>query len=68
MKIATDDDMELCLACTSEAILSLPIKGGDVHSWEPAPRTIRDILRMPDGLVKREWLKSVRKELKLLVD
>lgn len=28
----------------------------------------RDILRMPDGHVKHEWLKSVRKELKLMVD
>jgi hypothetical protein len=63
-----DNDLELCLACASEAILSLPIKGSDVHSWEPVPRTIREILRMPDGPVKREWLKAVRKELKALVD
>lgn len=60
---ATLDNIELCLACASEAILSYPIKGGDAHSWEPAPRTIRDILKLPEGPVKHEWLKSVKKEL-----
>jgi hypothetical protein len=55
MNTATDKDIELCLACATEAILSLPIKGSDIHSREPAPRTIRDILKMPDGPVKREW-------------
>jgi transposase InsO family protein len=68
MNTTTNEDIELCLACATEAILSLPIKGSNIHSWEPAPRTIRDILKMPDVPVKREWLKAVRKELKALVD
>ncbi len=68
MNTASDEDIELCLACATKAILSHPIKGSDIHSWEPAPRTIRDILKMPEGPVKREWLKAVRKELKALVD
>jgi hypothetical protein len=33
-----------------------------------APATIRDIVKMPNGTIKEEWLKSVRKELKTLVD
>jgi hypothetical protein len=60
--------MELCIACASEAITPCPIKGGDIQSWEPAPRTIRDIIKMSEGQVRNEWLKSVKKELKALVD
>jgi hypothetical protein len=60
--------MELCIACASEAITPCPIKGGDIRSWEPAPRTIRDIIKMSEGQVRNEWLKSVKKELKALVD
>jgi len=40
----------------------------DALSWEPAPNSIQDILKMPDGTVRQEWLKSVKKELKSLVD
>ena len=34
----------------------------DAYSWEPAPKSLQDILRMPDGVVKTGWLKSVKKE------
>ena len=30
--------------------------------------SIREIVKMPHGIVKEEWLRSVRKELKTLVD
>ena len=30
--------------------------------------TIREIVKMPHRIVKEEWLRSVRKELKTLVD
>jgi hypothetical protein len=54
-------------ACAIEAAPSLP-NSNDALSWEPAPATIRDIVKMPNRVVKEEWLKSVRKELKTLVD
>jgi hypothetical protein len=63
-----DENMELCIACASEAIPPCPIKGGDIQSWEPAPRTIRDIIKKPEGQVRNEWLKSVKKVIKALVD
>jgi hypothetical protein len=50
------------------ATLSLPIKGSDVHAWEPTPCTIREILQMTDAPVKCEWLKSEKRELMALVD
>jgi hypothetical protein len=37
-------------------------------SWEPAPKTLREILKMPIGPVKTAWLQSVRKEFKTLID
>jgi len=40
----------------------------DALSWEPAPNSKWDILKMPDGAVRQEGLKSVKKELKTLVD
>jgi len=40
----------------------------DAQSWEPTPKSIRDIIKLTDGFVKNEWMKSVRKELKTLVD
>jgi hypothetical protein len=40
----------------------------DAYSWEPAPKSIRDILKMPDGVVKTGWLKSVKKEMGTLVN
>jgi hypothetical protein len=48
-------------------ITALP-SNNDALSWEPAPRSIRDILKMPQGPVRQAWLKSVWKELKALVD
>jgi len=58
---------DLAQACASEATAALP-NTSDALSWESAPSTIRDIVKMPDGVVKQEWLKSVKKELKTLVD
>jgi len=58
---------ELARACAAEANPGLPNRK-DALSWEPAPSSIRDILKMPDGIVRREWLKSVKKEIKTLVD
>jgi hypothetical protein len=34
---ANSADFDLAYACATEAILSHPIKGGNVDSWEPAP-------------------------------
>jgi hypothetical protein len=58
---------DLAHACAVEATPSVP-NSNDALSWEPAPKTIRDIVKMPDGTIKEEWLKSVRKELKTLVE
>jgi len=58
---------DLAHACAIEATPSVP-NSNDALSWEPAPRTIRDIVKMPDGTIKEEWLKSVKKELKTLVE
>jgi len=58
---------QLACACAIEATPTLPTVG-DALSWEPAPSSIRDILKMPNGTVCQEWLKSVKKELKTLVD
>jgi hypothetical protein len=65
---ATCSDLELALACAVESSLGLDSKTNYACSWEPAPRTLREILNMPDGPVRREWLKSVLKELKTLMD
>ena len=64
---ANDIDFDLVLACASEVITALP-SNNDALFWEPAPRSIRDILKMPQGPVRQAWLKSVWKELKALVD
>jgi hypothetical protein len=64
---ADPSNMELATACASEAIPSLP-SSGDALSWEPAPKSIQEILKMPEGTVRQAWLKSVWKELKALVD
>jgi hypothetical protein len=55
-------------ACAAEAHQHFIPSSDDANSWEPGPRAIRDILKMPDGVVKSAWLASVRKELKTLVD
>jgi hypothetical protein len=59
-------DFELLEACAAEAHQHFIPSSGDAHSWEPTPRSIRDILDMPDGVVRRAWLASVKKELKML--
>jgi uncharacterized protein YdcH (DUF465 family) len=62
------EDEELQEACAVEVHAgSMPSKSNAL-SWEPAPKTLRDILKMPDGPVKTAWLQSVRKEFKTLVD
>jgi len=58
---------DLAHACAIEATPSVP-NSNDALSWEPVPRTIRDIVKMPAGTIKEEWLKSVKKELKTLVE
>jgi hypothetical protein len=58
---------DLAHACAIEATPSIP-NSNDALPWEPAPKTIRDIVKMPPGMIKEEWLKSVRKELKTLVE
>jgi hypothetical protein len=39
----------------------------DTNSWEHAPKTLHDILKLPEEVVQQEWLKSVKKEFKTLV-
>jgi len=55
-------------ACSAETLPTILPNAKDAYSWEPAPKNIRDIIKMPEGVVKTEWLKSVKKELKTLVD
>jgi hypothetical protein len=61
------ENQPLARACVMEATPTLP-NNNDALSWEPAPNNIRDIMKMPDGVVRQEWLKSVKKEKKTLVD
>jgi hypothetical protein len=60
-------DFHLANVCLSEAYSTLDSSSSDGLSWEPAPRSIRDRVKMPHGAVKDAWLKSVRAELKTLV-
>lgn len=60
--------MELLEACVAEAHQQFIPSSDDAHSWEPVPWTLRDILKIPDGVVKSAWLATVKKELKTLVD
>jgi len=62
----TCSDAHLASACAAEAHPAISMD--EAHLWEPAPRTIRDIMTMKDPVVKSAWLASVRKELKTLVD
>ncbi len=55
-------DFELLEACAAEAHQHFIPSSADAHSWEPAPCTIRDILNMPDGVVKLAWLAAVKKK------
>jgi hypothetical protein len=61
------NNKDLAHACAVESTPPLP-SSSDALSLEPAPSTIRDIVKMPEGVVKQEWLKSVKKELKTLVN
>ncbi len=65
---ATCSNLELLEASAAEAHRLFLLSSDDAHTWEPAPRTIRGILKMPDSVVKSAWLAAVRKELKALVD
>jgi hypothetical protein len=55
-------------ACAAEAQPETLPNAQDAYSWEPAPKSIRDILKLPDGPVKTAWLKSVKKEMGTLID
>jgi hypothetical protein len=61
-------DFKLVEACAAEAHQHFLSSTEDAHSWEPITCTIRDILKMPDRVVKRAWISFVKKELKILVD
>ncbi len=58
--------MALALAYTLEAHPIIPLT--DAHAWEAAPWMICNIMRVQDKTIKTEWLKSVSKELKTLLD
>jgi len=61
-------DLNLVEACAVEAHLDIQPVTGDANSWEPVPKTVQDILKMEDGIVRQEWLKALNKELKTLID
>jgi hypothetical protein len=62
------EDKELQEVCAVEAHATPMPSTQNALSWEPAPKTLREILKMPDGPVKAAWLQSVRKEFKTLVN
>jgi len=64
----TCSDQDLVEACAAEAQPAIMPDSQDAYSWEPAPKSIRDILKMFDGVVKTGWLKSVKKEMGTLVN
>jgi hypothetical protein len=61
-------DLNLVEACPIEAHTDLQPLSADANSWEPAPKTICDILKLKDGMVRQEWLKAIKIELKTLID
>jgi hypothetical protein len=61
-------NLSLAEACATEAHPDIQPIAGYANSWEPAPKTIRDILKMADGIVRQEWLRALKKELKTLID
>jgi hypothetical protein len=63
-----DKDTDLAEACSAEAHPFVLPSSSDALSWEPAPKTIRDISKMPEGPVQAGWLKSIKTELKTLFD
>jgi hypothetical protein len=62
------NNLELAEACAVEAHPTPLQPATDALSWEPAQKTLRDILRLPHGTVHIEWLKSVKQELKTPVE
>jgi hypothetical protein len=66
----TCTDVAFVDAWAPEAHLILSPGTQDAQSREPAPRMIRDILNMPEGPIRREWLKSksIHQELKTLIE
>lgn len=60
-------DYHLANMCHAEAYLTLD-STTDALNWEPAPRSIREIVKMTHGPVKEAWLKSVKAEMKTLID
>jgi uncharacterized protein (DUF2342 family) len=62
------EDTHLVNACAMEAHTTRLPSSTDAQSWEPAPKSILDITKLPEGLVRKEWLNSVKKEFKTLVD
>jgi len=61
-------NLHLVEACAVEAHPDIQPITRDANSWEPAPKTVRDILKMQDGIVRQEWLKALKKELKTLIN
>jgi hypothetical protein len=59
-------DWHLVEACAVEAHPDIQPITHDANSWKPAPKTVRDILKMENGVVCQEWLKALKKELKTL--
>jgi hypothetical protein len=62
------NDIDLQEACAVEAHPAPMPPASNAMSWEPAPKTLREILRMPDGPMKTSWLQSIHKEFKTLID
>jgi hypothetical protein len=44
-------------ACLAEAHPNASPNSQDAHSWEPAPKTIHNIIKLPEGHIKSEWLR-----------
>jgi hypothetical protein len=49
--VNTCTDQELIKACVAEAQPEILPNSQDAYSWEPAPKSIRDILKLSDGVV-----------------
>jgi hypothetical protein len=58
------EDTHLVNACAMEAHTTRLPSSTDAQSWEPAPKSILDITKLPEGLVRKEWLNSVKKRVK----
>jgi len=47
-------DTDLAKACATKVHTDLQPTSGDANSWEPVPKTICDILKLPEGAVQQE--------------